>query len=453
MHDDPIAARRTIAGGQVVHGIHQVLAAVEAGLAHLPREGSPARGVAEVKAVFKKPVLVEETVIFHLTRFSDGKCKIAGRMQGENVCEVTIGWGEMPTAPQIELPPLAREAVADLGFDQLAGKAGSLELGLDKRLAEEMFPLAMCALGGAWIAEVLSLSRLVGMHCPGLHSIFGQCAVNFRERSGGKLLEYQVDRTDERFGTVLIEVKGPRVQGELTVYYRPPPERQPGMTEVRAVVEPGCFKRSVALIVGGSRGLGEVTARLIAAGGGLAIITYHQGAADAEGVAAEIRGAGGRCEVLQLDVRQSDSLMARLTAGSLSPRSVYYFATPRIFGRRRSFFGHDLLREFEEVYVTAFGRLIDRVAASCGARLRVFYPSSVAVTEPPREIAEYAMAKRTGEEMCAFYNRHGKQIEIVVERLPRTRTDQTSTILPAAAEDGLKVMLPHVMRMEGPCQE
>jgi hypothetical protein len=65
-----------------------------------------------------------------------------------------------------------------------------------------------------------------------------------------------------------------------------------------------------------------------------------------------------------------------------------------------------------------------------------------------REMAEYAMAKRVGEELCAFYNQHAKEVEIIIERLPRIRTDQTSTLMPVPAEDALDVMLPLVRRME-----
>jgi hypothetical protein len=133
------------------------------------------------------------------------------------------------------------------------------------------------------------------------------------------------------------------------------------------------------------------------------------------------------------------------------PRSLYYFATPKIFGRRRGFFDRDLLREFHEVYVTAFGRLIDHVAASSG-RLRVFYPSSVAVTESIPELAEYAIAKQAGEEVCAFYNRFSRKMEIIVERLPRIRTDQTLAIVPARAVSSLEVMLSIVKSVENGCQ-
>lgn len=453
MHDDPVAARRTLAGGQVVHGIHQALAALEGVLAHKLRAGLSIQEVTDLEVLFKKPVLVGDTVGFYLARDTDEGCEIIGRINEYTVSITSVRWGKNPTASQIEPPSLIREAIAELQFDELPGKAGSLALGLDKASAERMFPLALSALGPMGFAEVLSLSRLVGMHCPGLHSIFSQCVIKFREPRGGASVDYRVEDADERYGRVVMEVRGSCIEGQVTAFFRPPPQKQAGMAETAHLVKAGSFARSVALIVGGSRGLGEVTARLIAAGGGLPIITWHQGAADAERIADDIRDAGGRCEVLQLDVRDAERPILQLTSKGLTPRSLYYFATPRIFGRRRGFFDHDLEREFHEIYVTAFGRLLDCVVASGSTRLRVFYPSSIAVTETMREVAEYAIAKRAGEEMCEFYNRYAKQIEIVVERLPRIRTDQTSTILAVPSEDGLEVMLPLVHRMEAPCQE
>ena len=81
-------------------------------------------------------------------------------------------------------------------------------------------------------------------------------------------------------------------------------------------------------------------------------------------------------------------------------------------------------------------------------KLRVFYPSSVMVTEGMDKMEEYIMAKRLAEEMCSFYNQNSKKLEIIVERLPRTKTDQTNSIIPLPAGDALEVMLPLVRRME-----
>ncbi|KGM31587.1 SDR family NAD(P)-dependent oxidoreductase [Inquilinus limosus] len=57
----------------------------------------------------------------------------------------------------------------------------------------------------------------------------------------------------------------------------------------------------IALVTGGSRGLGRNTALSIARRGGDVILTYRNGAADAEATAAEIRAAGRKAAVLQLD--------------------------------------------------------------------------------------------------------------------------------------------------------
>jgi acyl dehydratase len=449
IHDDPVAARRTIAGGQVVHGIHLVLATVEIALSRMRQQGSPLRTLTGFNAVFQQPVLVGATVSFHLAEVSFEECRVVVSGHGEIYCQISIRWGSFPAASRGALPALPAESVIELHFNQLEGKTGSLPLGLDAPLAREMFPLATSMLGELGIAEILSLSRLVGMHCPGLHSLFGECTASFHEASGdSRMLEYHVKAIDDRFGKVALQVNGPRLDGKLTCFFRPPFEQQAGMEEVRRRVQSGMFAHSVALIVGGSRGLGEITARVIAAGGGLPIITYHRGTADAERIASEIKAAGNRCNVMQLDVRQSEVFIRELAAAKLAPHSLYYYATPKIFGRRRGFFDHERLREFQEVYVTAFGQLVDALAVMCPATFRVFYPSSIAVTENLRELAEYAIAKRTGEELCAFYNQHAKQIKILVERLPRIRTDQTSTLMPFPAEEGLDVILPLVCRVE-----
>jgi len=55
--------------------------------------------------------------------------------------------------------------------------------------------------------------------------------------------------------------------------------------------------------------------------------------------------------------------------------------------------------------------------------------------------------------LCDFYNRYSGQVEILIDRLPRIKTDQTSTLMEVPAEDALQVMLPLVSRMETSIQE
>jgi hypothetical protein len=131
-----------------------------------------------------------------------------------------------------------------------------------------------------------------------------------------------------------------------------------------------------------------------------------------------------------------------------APRSIYYFATPKIFGPRRSFFDFEKLRKFQDYYLTGFVRLIETIASATTGPLYVFCPSSVTVEENLRELTEYRIAKQTAESVCAFYDQYSDRIKIVVERLPRTRTDQTGTIIPMPADDPFDVMFPFVERVE-----
>jgi NAD(P)-dependent dehydrogenase (short-subunit alcohol dehydrogenase family) len=59
---------------------------------------------------------------------------------------------------------------------------------------------------------------------------------------------------------------------------------------------------TIALITGGSRGLGRSTARSIAARGGDVVLTYQSRAEEAEAVVAEIAATGRRAVALRLDV-------------------------------------------------------------------------------------------------------------------------------------------------------
>jgi hypothetical protein len=371
-----------------------------------------------------------------------------GYVDSDLVLDLALAFGQRPGQDSALVPPLSATRLHEPRFQELEGLLGSLNVGIDAALAKKLFPGFVADFGLAALAELLALTRLVGMRCPGRHSIFSQFDVTLGRSGVPGRLNFRVERTDERFLGVDMVVEGARLSGKLRAFFRPPPQAQPGIAEIATFVGQHEFERSASLIVGGSRGLGETTAKIIAAGGGLAVITYHRGAGDAARAADEIRRWGGQCESAQLNVLRPGTAIRQLFARDRSPRTIYYFATPQIFARRRSFFSRSLFQTFLDYYVVGFSTLIDAAAEQGGRKLRIFCPSSAAIDENLREVAEYAMAKRAAEDVCAFYNQFSDKIEIIVERLPRTKTDQTSSLFEIPAEDSLKVMLPIVRRVE-----
>ncbi|MEV5651713.1 SDR family oxidoreductase [Nocardia sp. NPDC052254] len=65
---------------------------------------------------------------------------------------------------------------------------------------------------------------------------------------------------------------------------------------------------TVALVTGGSRGIGAATARRLATAGADVAITYRNGARAAEAVAADIRDAGGRALTLAADSADAEQV-------------------------------------------------------------------------------------------------------------------------------------------------
>ena len=287
---------------------------------------------------------------------------------------------------------------------------------------------------------------LVGMVCPGLHSIYSELSVGTcRESTARNSLAFCVTETDERFRSVEQEIVGGGLKGTVKSFVRTPPVAQATMESLAGVVSPGEFAGSVALIVGGSRGLGELTAKLIARGGGRVIVTWNTGKADAERVAHEIRSAAGSCGTLAYDARKP--ALEQLALLEEAPTHAYYFATPAIFRPESEVLVKQRLSEFLDIYVDGFWQL-SKALRTREPRVSLFYSSSVAVTERPRGMTEYTMAKAAGEVLCADMNESLAPAHVTVRRLPRLPTDQTVTVTALEAADPLATMLPIVREVQ-----
>ena len=172
--------------------------------------------------------------------------------------------------------------------------------------------------------------------------------------------------------SVTLDAVGPGIIARVEGFVRPRPVEQERLQDLATLVQPGAFTGVSALIVGGSRGLGATTAKLIAAGGGEVCITYASGADEAEAVAREIRAAGGRCQVLRYDA--AEPAAAQLAALAMRPSQLYHFATPRIFRQKRAPFEPACLDEMMRVYNSAllrFKRVLPQSQRSRGSLLPV----------------------------------------------------------------------------------
>ena len=434
MHMDATAARRLISGRPVVHGMHSVTLLLDRWLAH------GGHVPAALRCDFSQPINVGEEIVMA----AEGTQPVSLLAQvGGLPC--TILRLDEEVAPVVPVDPGGRDCSAlsvplALAPETWVGRCGRVQL--PDSDGAGLFVHLQSRLGSVPARAMAALSYIVGMVCPGLHSIFSSLELRW---GSGEELHFRVDRFDPRLRLVSATFTG-AVNGHLRAFVRPAPQRQAGMDDLVALLSPQAFVNTRSLVLGGSRGLGELTAKLVCAGGGDATITYAQGADDAERVSTEINRAGrGVCRVRRFVVGESrpDELLDFLPIDAL-----FYFATARISQRPAQGFDLGLFNDFIAIYATGFKDLATWLAAAQPTHpARLFYPSSVYVSDRPRGMTEYAMAKAAAEVMVAELGRTFRKLAFVCERLPRMSTDQTATLLPAAAAPNVETMLPLVHRV------
>lgn len=441
MHMDALAARRTMAGRPVVHGIHAVLWALDA-FFHTNEIFPP---IALLKVDFEKMIYVGETVTAAVEDRDDTKLTLAVRVGpvtvfsigltfGPAVPDETTGWNDTRHRPDVPI---------DLTFEEAAEMRGTIPLP-DAAALRDAFPAASAALGVHRVAWLAGSSYLVGMVCPGLHSIYRSLQVQATDTTDAAL-RFKVKYDDEDYRFLRLAVAGSGWSGQIDSNARPAPTEQKGIADIAGSVARDAFAGTTALVIGGSRGLGEVVAKLLAAGGAEVIVTYVVGEADATRLRDEIRAVGGACEIARYDVTRDAA--AQIAALPVVPNQLYYMATPAIFQRAGSGFDAARFGHYLQYYVNGFDDLCRVLRQANGTDIPAFYPSSVAVESRPANMTEYSMAKAAGEILCADMRQFGKWRKIVVERLPRLPTDQTATLFEDESDDPVAVMRPIVLAM------
>lgn len=449
MHVDAVAARRLLSGRQVVHGIHTLI--------HVLNLWSPSgtREPLRMDCSFAHPVNVGDNVVFSQIDEDQGRTRLSAQVGGLVCTEIVIQPLEAAGSsnrdaisgkPESSVRPIGELAIPlDETPDSQVGSVIELADWADSLAAT--YPQAAMLLGRDGLTAVAKLSFFVGMVCPGLHSVFSSVRLTIGQPSG-KPLRFEVRKYDPRFRLFMIAFDGP-VYGEIRAFRRPPPQRQASAHDVSARLTGQEFKGTRSLVIGGSRGLGETTAKLIAAGGGDLVVSYAAGHQDAQAVASDINGNGrGHCGIAQLDLRAAFQGVPGVDPQSLD--AAYFFATPRIYTKRTDLFDRAAFDEFVDFYLQRFYDLCQWLERSGRTKpVKVYLPSTVFITDRPKGMTEYAMAKAAAEVLADDLNRNLRHVVVVHSRLPRLATDQTASIQQTSNTSNLEAMLAVVRSVAG----
>jgi len=429
LHIDPVYARRTQFGAAVGHGLHLLLKALDraagAGLVSADR-------ITSLSVTFSNPVRAGASVNVRLQGDASGqRMRMTAESAGLPAFSAQLEHGE-PLANAAQGPMgspfrAAEPKVIDFPLGVIEGDSGSAALGIDVDLLRSVLPHLCASQGGSRLAgELCATTRIVGMQCPGLHSIFAGLKLRRRrDLAHADSMAFRVQKVDPRFRRVVLAVEGAAYEGTLETFFRPAPVLQRSLAEIMALGSHADFADQKALVVGGSRGLGELTAKILLAGGASVSVTYASGKDDALQLCREAEACDRRCESLALDVLQPlhDATSRALREGGFT--HLYYFASPRISKGSADGWDHQLYDLFARYYLRGMAEVSRHIAGShpTGGPC-LFMPSTVFIDTLEPGFAEYGAAKAAAEALCGHLARRYASA-FAAPRLPRMRTDQT----------------------------
>jgi len=443
IHVDPVFARRTVYG-QVVHGMHIVLFTLDA---FLRRQDNPTPSA--IYTSFISPLNLNKNISIEVSwRNDEALLNVKDEEKIITFIRLSFNTALMPTKKVNQKKinaDISPKRSHERTFEDLKNINCELVLRNSTNDVFNKFQYCVRRLGLLRVAGMMGLSKFVGMEYPGLHSLFSGFELFFiqthDEIINFKTLRYSIPLAPVRFSFL-----GAGMKGNLDAFLRLPPAAQDTMKNIKPLIEKNEFSNQNVLIIGGSRGLGELTAKIIASGGGKVHITYSLGELDAQNVCQEIMEESPVvCSTHQINLKENYKETLKSLIYLLHPTHIYYFASPQIKENKYSKINNQLLKEYMIFYSEAFNYLCE--LASKHSNIKVFYPSTVYINGNNNNFKEYCLAKLAGEKVCEFFNNKYNRKQFIYRRLPKVKTDQTQSLLQSSSILATNTLLNEIRKL------
>lgn len=441
MHINPVAARRLMYGKQIVHGVHGLFWALENFIAEL----DDSIRLTHLAVVFEKSIKIDDTeVSYSAERVDEQKATILISKGKEILLNITLHWEVVSNVASEGYaksnPPNLPCKTPDINTIEGTSREFDLYFNADKGM--EMFPMLTRHLAHKQAAQLLATTRLVGMIIPGLNSIYSELELHFSEADENEArFKCSVSNVIERYNLARLNIDCNDVTGTIAAFFRPESVQQLSYKEAKTKVDSDAFKGQRVLVIGGSRGIGEATTKLLAAGGADVKFTYNSGKSDADSIVAETEN---KTTALAFNVLGDDHAELGQLLTKWQPTHLYYYATPFIETSNREELNERIYQKFVSFYVTGFEELMAYLDKQNALPSAVFYPSSAFVNEAPANLQEYAKAKAEGEAACKKWGQQHHATKLYAPRIPKVATDQTASLFNSGSDDTAEVMLNYI---------
>ena len=438
LHVDKTYSRRLLYGKPVIHGVFTLLKILDFWVGNNKKR----LNFNTLKVKFIKPVFNEDSLDLNISEANDN---VKIQVYIKSVLSLSISFsfslennfnlnkGYINETPEIIIPK-------EISSDNLLGLTLDLNLYLHKKLFEKLFPYLFKNVSLNLMSVILASTRAVGVYCPGSNSLYSELNIKKSDSFNPKF-DLNIPKIYKSLNLAKMEFKASFYSGSIKAFVRKDAQKQIKFKDVLKLIQFDLFKNEKVLVIGGSRGLGEVTAKILAAGGAKVTITYNRGKIEAENISNELNEYNACCDILKLDINNHDVLKG---LKSKTFTSMFYFATPFIETSDEYELNEELLKKFNEFYVVNFYKIVQKLKI-IGVK-NIFYPSTIFIDELPYNLKEYSIAKMSGEIICSYINKLKDSPKIYFPRMEKMRTDQTAGLLDSETISSFPVLSKEILK-------
>ncbi len=290
------------------------------------------------------------------------------------------------------------------------------------------------------IATMMWASFLVGMELPGQRAVFWRLILNFLPELESHTFPFDyeavVQELDERYDLLhttgtLSSKQTTGATAQIWAFVRQD-SPQPSLSRVTELLPPSQqLSGKVALVIGGSRGLGAAITQALASQGCTVAMNYHRSTQEADRVRAGFGTDSDRIMLLQGDAADTEwCATARQTIldryGKLD--ILICNASPPI---RPLPFAPERMAQFEAFVAGSLALVTAPMTSFLGTLTEQegwsIVLSSTFVSELPAEFPQYVTTKCAVEGLVRWAALHYPKVHHLIVRPPKLLTDQTNT--------------------------
>ena len=259
------------------------------------------------------------------------------------------------------------------------------------------------------------------MKVPGLNSILYSLSLNLFKKNHNSL-SFKISKFDKRFNLIEQSFFGLSLAGNIKTLIRPNIKQENFNNKVLKIKKKQ-FSHQKALIIGGSKGLGEAVVKILSHGFADIMFSFNTGKKDAFKIKSK---NNKKIKIFYLNVEKKLNLKQIKLIQRFKPTHFYYFATPKIFTGEAYNFDVKKFNLFNQYYLSSFNeifKVLDKVKLKA-----VFSPSSISVNEPTSKLFEYSCSKSAMETYFVYLKSKYRYINFYFPRLLKIRTNQTISV-------------------------